>query len=457
MKQRGVFISGCIWSTPKILLGIVNTMVVTYISFYATDVLGMLPGVIATVLLIAKLLDGVTDLIAGFLIDNTHTRFGKARPYDLGIPFVAVFLILLFSTPNVGSGLQAVYIGIMYTILQILAATLLGASDSVYLLQAFREEKQRNSVYSISLIVSNLISITLGIIIPTLVACAGNSHTAWTKMVLIISVPFAIIGMIRFFMIKEDTNHLEEIPKGKVEKKAKEKVSASDGFKAIFTNKYILVFTLSVFIIVISSGFLNTSLAYYFKYFVGDQSKMAIANISAFGSIAMLVLFMPLANKFGKDRVMKMCLFILCIGNVVRWIGGTNMITIVIGMTLLFIGIVPLAMYFPLYIFDIMDYSEWKTGTRVEGVLAVFPIFATKVAGGLAVSLGSFILGWAGYDGTRAVQSDLSMVAINLCFNVIPTIICFVMTIFMFFFYDIDKIMPTVKKELEERKIVDEK
>lgn len=457
MKKRGVFLNGLIWSTPKNMTNLVNTFITTYLSFYATDVLGMSARLIATVLLITKLFDGFTDLVAGFVIDNTHTKIGKARPYDLSIPFIALFLILLFSTPNFSQGMQAIYLGVMYVILQGVFITLLGASDSVFLLRAFRDEKKRNNIYSMALVISQVLSIAVGVIIPRLVANAGTSPSSWTKMVMMFAIPFAVIGLIRFFLIKED-NSEEEAAKSEVKKeeKKKEKVSISDGAKAIFSNKYLVVMTLAIFIVVICSGFLNTSMAYYFKYFVGDQSKMSIANLSTAVMLIAIPLFTPLSNKFGKDRIMKICLCILCIGNSIRWIGGTNIATITIGMACLYIGIVPVAMYFPLYIFDIIDFSEWKTGTRTEAVLAVFPIFANKVAGGLAVSLSAFVMDAAGYDGTLAIQSESAMAAINHCFNTIPTILCFAMTLIMILFYNMDKILPTVKKELAARRGAEE-
>ena len=453
-NHRNNFLNGCIWSAPKILQGVASVMVVTYLSFYATDVLGMEPGVIATVLLITKLFDGVTDLIAGFLIDNTHSKMGKARPYDLVLPLVAVFLVLLFTVPKTGQIVQAIYIGVMYVLLQAVFITILAASDSVYLLRSFRDEKQRNTVFSISTVANGVFNSVVTVILPIMVANAGTSQSSWTRMLLIMSIPFAAIGLIRFFTIKETGVRTEEteVKTSAKNTEKKEKVSLKEGIRAIVENRYLLIFTLAIFIIVICSGLLNTSIAYYFKYFVGDQSKMSIANIGAFTMIVMLVLFMPLANKVGKDRLMKVCLCLLCVGNIIRWIGGTNMVTIVVGLALLYIGIVPIATYFPLYIFDIIDYSEWKTGTRVEGVLAVFPNFANKVASGLAVSLGAFILQFAGYNGSLETQSASAMNAINACFNIIPTILCIVLTIIMLVFYNMDKILPTVKKELGERR-----
>ncbi len=134
------------------------------------------------------------------------------------------------------------------------------------------------------------------------------------------------------------------------------------------------------------------------------------------------------------------------------WIGGANMITTFIGLAALMFGIMPISVYFPLFLFDIMDYSEWKTGKRVEGVLAVFPHFANKVASGIAVSLAGFIMGAAGYDGTQAVQTQSAMNAINLSYNVLPTLLMLVMVFIIVVFYNIDKEMPAVKADLERRR-----
>lgn len=92
-KKRGNLLNGIIWSSKNIALSVPNTLIVSYLSFYATDVLGMKATVIATVLLITKLFDGFTDLVSGFVIDNTHSKLGKGRPYEFCILFVGLFTI----------------------------------------------------------------------------------------------------------------------------------------------------------------------------------------------------------------------------------------------------------------------------------------------------------------------------------------------------------------------------
>lgn len=448
--KRNTFLNGILWSTKGIGINVPNTLIVSYLSFYATDVLGMKATLVATILLLTKLFDGVTDLISGFIVDNTHTKWGKGRPYDICIAFIGVFTVLLFSAPKTGTVVQVIWLSVMYILLQAVFVTLLNTADSVYLLRAFPEERERNNTYSISTIFGQVVSITIGVILPIMIATAGNNHAAWTKVVLIVTVPCTIVGMLRFFFIKEVN---VDMPVVKTEKKKNgNHVGLKDGVRAIVQNRYILILALGIFIIVISSGLLNTSAAYYFQYIVEDMNKLSVASMGTYASLVMLVIFVPLSNKFGKNNILKFGLIIAVIGNLIRWFGGANIVTITIGMAMLMFGIMPLTLYFPLYLFDIMDYGEWKTGKRVEGLYAAFPTFSNKVASGLSVSLGMFVLGAAGYDGTAAVQTEAALNAINLSYNALPTILLIVMTLILFFFFNIDKKMPIVKKELEERR-----
>lgn len=448
--------NGVFWSSRYISTAVTNTLFTSYISFYATEVLGMSLAMVAAVLLVTKLFDGVTDLIAGFIVDNTHSRFGKARPYDWCIPFIALFTILTFSAPKAAPMVQAVYIGVMYVLTQAVFGTLLGASDNVYLLRAFPNDKERNNVFGVSTVFGQFVSLILGVMIPKWISAAGVIQSEWTKMVIFATVPIAIFGMIRFFAIKEVTVD-EPVINTDGNKEKKQGVSFMDGIKAIVQNKYILILTLAIFTIVVASGFLNTSAAYYFTYYVGDISQMSVIAVASFASLLMLVMFVPLANRFGKGKVMKVSLLIALGGCILRWIGGTNMITMGVGLGLMMFGIMPISVYFPLFLFDIIDYSEWKTGKRVEGVLAVFPNFANKVAAGLSVSLGGFVMGASGYVGGLETQSESAMRAINMSFNAIPTILLGIMTVIIFVFYNLDKQMPTVKEELEARKKVQQK
>lgn len=442
--------NGVCWSTRFIANSVMTTLFTSYFSFYATDVLGLSVTMVGVMLLITKLFDGVTDLAAGFLIDNTHTRWGKARPYDWVIPLTAIGAWLTFAAPSFSQTGQLWYLGIMYVLTFAVFGTLLGASENVYLLRAFPEESERNSVFTIGMIIGQISSLAVGIVVPLFVADAGTSAPAWSRMVFLLLVPISAVAMIRFFTIKEKVTDTEVGEDGK--EIHKEKVGLKDGVVAIVKNKYIIILTLAMVAIMMAAGILNTSAAYYFTYFVGDVKKMSVIAIASFASLLMIFFFNPLAEKFGKVKVVKAALIFALIGCIIRWIGGANIITIGLGIGMMMFGIMPISVFFPLLLFDIMDFGEWKTGVRVEGVLSVFPNFAMKIAGGLSVSLGAFVLGAGGYDGSLAVQPESAYKAIDFCFNGIPTIFLGVMVVILLLFYDIDKILPKVRQELEVKK-----
>ncbi len=445
---------GVLWSSKNIGLMIKTGLITTYLSFYCTDVLGMGAALIGGILLGCKLFDGVTDLVAGWLIDNTHTKYGKARPYEWSILFCGIFTILLFSAPHMGTVGKAVWVAFMYIMSEAVFSTLVNTSDPVYTLRAFPEEKERSAVYSVSVVFSQIISVTMGVVLPQFIEAAGTSQSEWSKLILLLVGPTALLGMVRFFFVKEKSvDHKDAGNDIAEEKKAKQKehISVKTGLKAIGKNRYILILMVMIIVIIIASGVMNTAGTYYFKYFVGDIGKMGVVNTSMFASVLMLLIFVPISNKIGKCRVLQIGLILATLGCLIRILGGTNLATLTIGMGLIMFGVMPISLYAPLYLFDIIDYGEWKTGERVEGMLAALPAFATKVANGLSVSLASLILGAAGYDGQLEVQTEKAMWAINLNYNILPFICMLIMTVISLVWFNLDKEMPTVKKELAER------
>lgn len=94
---------------------------------------------IGTLLLASKIVDAFTDLGVGYLIDRTHIRFGKARPYEIFIVFDWFFTVLLFNVPGGSQIFQYVWVFVMYVLINAICRTALGGVDSVYMV------KRRNS------------------------------------------------------------------------------------------------------------------------------------------------------------------------------------------------------------------------------------------------------------------------------------------------------------------------
>ncbi|MBR0194753.1 MAG: MFS transporter, partial [Paludibacteraceae bacterium] len=122
-RQRMPIWYGAVWSTRGIAAAI-NVVLVVYVTFYSTDLLGLNPVIIGGILLASRIIDAFTDLGFGYILDKTHTRWGKARPYEVFIILEWLFTILLFNTPqHAGAAVQYVWIGFMYIMINAICAT----------------------------------------------------------------------------------------------------------------------------------------------------------------------------------------------------------------------------------------------------------------------------------------------------------------------------------------------
>lgn len=191
-----------LWSSPGIASAVVSALI-AYTTFYATDVLQLNAGLVGTLLLVSKLFDGVTDLVAVFLVDRTNTKLGRARPYDITYALFALFTLFLFNTPRMGKTLMAVYVFVMYTLIFSVFQTLYSCASTVYLSRVIETDENRVKVNSISSVISTVIAIIVGIALPLLIEAVGTSHEKWGQMAIYICAPCVVLALVRLFTIKE--------------------------------------------------------------------------------------------------------------------------------------------------------------------------------------------------------------------------------------------------------------
>ena len=161
-RQKMPIFYGLAWSTRGISAAI-NAVLLMQITFYCTDILGLKAGIVGGMLLGSKIIDAFTDLGFGFILDKTHTKLGKARPYELFIVFEWIFTIFMFNAPKISEGGQYIWIFIMYVMVNAVCATALGGIDSVYLARAFTTNQNQIKVMSINGFVVMFVSIIFNI------------------------------------------------------------------------------------------------------------------------------------------------------------------------------------------------------------------------------------------------------------------------------------------------------
>lgn len=428
------------WSTRSVSLAC-NIMVVSYLTYYCTNVLAMPATIVGTLLLVSKLFDGVTDIIAGFIVDNTQTRFGKARPYEICIIFVWLATLLMYSCPNLGMVGKVIWIFTTYTLVNSIFATMLNASEAVYLGRATKTDSERTMLASVGGITVMIGTIAVTVIFPILMGTIGTTPGGWTKIALIFGLPLGAIGIGRFIFVKEyaDAASAES-----------QKISVKVLFKSLKSNPYIFILAASVlFFNWINS--MATVATYYFQYIVGDVTKAGLVGMVSLITPVALIFMPAVLKKFSFSQVVIIGSVLGVIGNVIKAFAGANMGVIILGNFFAVLASLPLNFYATVMVISCMDYSEWKTGERVEGAFSAMNGFAMKVGAGLSSVVIGFAMGAAGFDGTAAVQSASATNAIVALYSWMPAVL-FVLIIILMKFYKLDRMMPQISADLETRR-----
>ncbi len=442
-RQKMPMWYGLVWSTRGISAAI-NVVILMQITYYCTDILGLNAAVIGTLFLVSKIIDAFTDLGFGFILDKTHTRFGKARPYEWFIVFEWLFTILMFNAPKISAIGQYIWIFIMYVMVNAVCATALGGIDSVYLARSFTTNKNQISAMSINGFIVMFVSVAFNIWFPNWLATSGTTHSGWAAMIIPMGIVMAILGILRFVFCKEI------VVDGDGDNAAKtNELSFKESLGALGKNKYLFIVVGLMFLTFFVNN-MNAATTYYFKYIYGDISTMGTVAITSMIVVPCLAIFPALSNKFGTTKLLQACTLIGAIGLVIRTVGGPNLTTIIIGGCLMGVGTLPISLMINTYLIDCMDYGEWKTGVRVEGLVASIANFASKVGAGVAMGAVGVIMGIAGYDGLLEVQSSGVNATIIFLYNILPLIL-FVIMFILSINYKVDKIRPEMDADLKAK------
>ena len=441
-RQRMPIWYGAVWSTRGIAAAI-NVVLVVYVTFYSTDLLGLNPAIIGGILLASRIVDAFTDLGFGYILDKTHTRWGKARPYEVFIILEWLFTILLFNTPqHASAAVQYVWIGFMYIMINAICATALGGIDSVYLARAFTTEQNQIKAISINGVIVMICTIAFNIVFPSFLAAGGKTLAGWSSMVISLGVVMAVLGILRFIFCKEIVKD-EPNEDGKC---TTNDLTMKESLSAISKNKYLFIIVGLMLITFIVNN-MQSATTYYFKYVYGDVSTQGTVAITTMIVVPALIVFPALAKKFGTTKLLQVCSGIGIAGIAIRSLGGTNLVTLIVGGILFGLGTMPISLMINTYLIDCMDYGEWKTGVRVEGLVASIANFASKVGAGIASGLTGLVMGLAGYDGLAEVQTASANNAIVFLYNYMPLILFCVMLV-LSLMYKVDSIRPQMNADL---------
>ena len=359
-----------------------NAVMATYLNVYYTDVLGLGGLFLVVFPVISKVIDAVTNVIMGYVIDRTRTKQGKARPWLLlSAPLVAVTGVLLFVVPSGDDILQIAWVMISYNLYYSVAYTIYNMSHNLMVPLSTRNTAQRGVLAVFNNISTIMMSgIVVALVFPMAVMPAlGTSKGLWIAVMSVLACISLPLVLVEYYFTKE---RVTAESSGQEEKK----IPFALQLKAIFTDKYMLLLLGYFLLYTLTSQLKNVALPYYCNYVLGTYSDgITQTLVSVLGGIPMgigIFAVWPLAKKFGKKNVTAAGFVLYAVGSAICWMAPTNLPVVLVGQFIKNIGGLPCAYVFMALFADALDNLEWKNGFRCDGIaMSAYSVIITAAAG----------------------------------------------------------------------------
>lgn len=385
-----------------------NAVLATYLNVFYTDVLkltGIWGGAFLMIFpIVSKVIDAITNVIMGQIIDRTRSKEGKARPWLLlSAVLMAITGVLLFTVPTASETVQVIWVMVSYNLFYSIAYTIYNMSHCLMVPLSTRNTTQRGSLSVFNNISSVMISgIIVALIFPMVVMPAlGANKSLWLLVMSVLSILILPLTLLEYFFTKERVT--EESGTAMEAKPIREQL------KAVIHDKYWVVIILYYIVYTLGVCFKNSALVYYCNYVLGSYNDgITQMLVSVIGGIPMgigIFAVWPLAKKFGKRNVTLVGFILYAIGGIVCLIAPRNMVIVLIGQFIKNIGGLPCAYVFMALFADVLDHIEWRYNFRCDGLSTSIYTIISTVCVGVASGVMNLCLARTGYIAPEFIEA----------------------------------------------------
>lgn len=391
---------------------VMNSILSGYLNVYYTDVLKISAiwggAFIALFPIVAKVLDVLTFIYMGLVVDRTRSRQGKARPWILfAAPLMFVCMILLFVVPRGNDNLTAIWIFLSYTIFYAVAYTMYSTAHTLMVPLATRSDAERRSLSTIA----NTPGMAAGSLVAILFPCVivpilGVSESRWVTAAVVIAVFSFPLMLFEFFFtrerVRQDTSDTAE------------KVSLKAQLGCCLKSRSWVMLMVYLIIINLVNQLFSTATFYYCNWVLGSYNDgHTQALFYALGQAPLgvgVVLCGPITKKLGKRNALLGGMIIATLGVALCLLNPKNLALVLAGQVVRTIGLIPSTYMVSGLLGDALDDVERVSGARCDGFSSsVFNCIIT-ITGGIALCAFNFGISHLGYQAPTAelipVQND---------------------------------------------------
>jgi len=446
MDDRLPRVTKILYGSGDFGFSLTTTIVAAYFAIFLTDVVGIAPGIAAIAIFVGRSWDYVNDPIIGHISDRTRSRWGRRRPFLLfgALPFALAF-ILMWLRPGFDSPvLLAAYYAVAYVLFDT-AATFAYMPFFALTPELTSNYDERTSLTTYRMFFSIFASL-VAFTVPLLIV--GSFHPENADHVLVMGVIFAFLSaaplLLVFFGTRERPEYSELAQPG-----------LKESLKAALKNRP-FIFSVVIYLFTwVSVDILQTSLLYFLKYVVNRESDSDLIMATIFVTAMLVLPFWDfVSRKLNKRHAYAIGIsFWAVVQLLLITLGPDSPMPLLMGLCVLGgIGvssahILPWSM-----IPDAIEWDEWKTGERHEGIFYSLVTLSQKIASSIAIPLILLMLQITGYVPDSAAQPASAVLGIRLAIGPIPAALLTCGIIFALLYPLGRDSHKRIVQELEERR-----
>lgn len=425
----------------------VFSLATTLLVMFYTDYVGVSAATVGMIVAISQLFNGTSDVLAGFIVDRTRSKHGRARVWELRmiVPYL-IGMILLMTVPQHSSEMvKAVYIFLTYNFMLTVVYTMLQLPFCTSLSYMTRDANKRAHINIIRMAMSPIGNVAVTLFYLRLVRAFGNDQNAWIKVTMIYAVILTALMFFCFYNTKERVEVLDDV--------GGEKIPLRLSVPALLKNKYFYIMFLYSMLFSAYQSLSGTMATYYCKWRIGNEDLMGIVNLAAYGvQIAVLLMISKVLHKMTKRNWCMLGMVFIAAGSLLLVLGPDRQEIVVLGALIRGIGMAPALGTIYSMIGDTIEYGQWRTGLRTAGAIQSTTTAGQKLGQGIAAAAIGFIMTASGYDSAIGVSYQ-SPAAIETIYNlyVWGIVGLAIAMVAILLFYRLDVEYPSIMQELLER------
>lgn len=412
---------------------VVYAFLSSFVMIYLTNTVGLNAGIVGTLIALSKLFDGVTDIFFGSMIDKTHSKMGKAKPWMLyGYIGCAITLVGIFAIPeSLGKTAQYAWFFIAYSLLNAVFYTANNIAYSALTALITKNSKERVEMGSYRFIFAFSTSLLIQSVTIKFVDVMGGGASGWRTVAIVYAIIGLIVNTISALFVKELPE--EELNDGNIEKND-EKYTLVEAAKLLFSNKYYIMICVTYILQQIYSAMLNMGI-YYMMYVLFNKELYAVFSWAInIPLIIALVITPTLVAKW--KGLYKLNLTGYAIGTLGR---ALVIVAAYMGSVPLMLAFTALAAFgmgpwqgdMNAVIANCSEYTYLTKHKRVDGTMYSCTSLGIKLGGGIGTAITGWLLEFSKFDKSLTIQPGSCINMLYIMYLWVPFAICVVITFIM--------------------------